>query len=129
MLAFAEITTTSVDVNVDMTPFILLSLAVYVLYVVALWRVFSKAGYPGWLAIIPIVNMFVLVKVGGMSAWWGLLYFVPIANIVLVIIVALKVGRNFGHGAAFSIFLLWLFSIIGFCIIGFSSDTYSKVEA
>ena len=41
---------------------------VYVLVAIALWKVFSKAGYPGILAIIPIVNVFVLVKVAGYSA-------------------------------------------------------------
>ncbi|GAA1700356.1 hypothetical protein GCM10009808_17470 [Microbacterium sediminicola] len=103
------------------------ALIFYVIVVIALWRVFSKAGYPGVLAIIPIVNMFVLVKVGGMSAWWGLLYFVPIANFVLSIVVAIKVGRNFGHGGAFSFFLLWLFSVVGYFIIGYGSSKYVKV--
>lgn len=103
-----------------------LSLVVYVLIVIALWRTFSKAGYPGWLAIIPIVNVFVLVKVAGLSAWWGLLYLVPLVNIVFAIIVALRVGRGFGHGAVFSVVLLWLFSIIGYFIIGFGSDTYDR---
>ena len=58
---------------------------VYVLIAVALWRVFSKAGYAGILAIIPIVNMFVLVKVAGYSAWMGLLYFIPIVNFIFAI--------------------------------------------
>jgi hypothetical protein len=100
----------------------------YILYVIALWRVFTKAGYAGWLAIIPIVNLFVLVKVAGYTAWLGLLYFVPIANIVLHIIVALRVGKAFGKGAAFSIFLLWLFQLIGLLIIAFDSSTYTKPE-
>ncbi len=103
-----------------------ISLVVYVLLVIALWRTFSKAGYPGWLAIIPIVNVFVLVKVGGLSAWWGLLYLVPVVNIVLAIVVALRVGKGFGHGAVFSVLLLWLFSIVGYFIVGFGSDTYDR---
>lgn len=106
----------------------IIGLIVYVVYVVALWRVFTKAGYAGWLAIIPIVNIFILVKVAGYSAWLGLLYFVPIANIVMHILVALRVGKAFGKGTAFSIFLLWLFHVIGILIIGFGSSTYTKPE-
>lgn len=98
----------------------------WVLMIVAFWKTFSKAGYPGWLAIIPIVNLFVLVKVAGLSAWWGLLYLVPIANVVLAIIVAFRNGRAFGHGGVFSFFLLFLLSPIGYFVTGFSRDTYTR---
>lgn len=99
---------------------------VYVLIAIALWRVFSKAGYPGILAIIPIVNMFVLVKVAGYSAWMGLLYLIPIVNIIFAIVVAFKLGARFGKGGAFSFFLLWLIPIIGYFVIGYGSARYSK---
>ena len=75
----------------------------YILVAVALWKVFSKAGYPGILAIIPIVN------------------------IVFAIVVAVKEGANFGKGAVFSFFLLWMFPFIGHLIVGFGSATYRKV--
>ena len=101
-------------------------LVIYVIVVVALWRVFAKAGWPGILAIIPIVNMFILVKVAGYSAWLGLLYFVPIANLILAIIVAVKVGANFGKGGAFSFFLLFLLPFIGYLILGFGDARYAK---
>ena len=101
-------------------------LVIYVIVVVALWRVFAKAGWPGILAIIPIVNMFILVKIAGYSAWLGLLYFIPIANVVLAIIVAIKVGERFGKGGAFSFFLLFLFPFIGYLILGFGDARYAK---
>ena len=97
---------------------------VYVLVAIALWKVFSKAGYPGILAIIPIVNMFVLVKVAGYSAWMGLLYFIPIVNFIFAIVIAFKLGGRFGKGGAFSFFLLFLFSIIGYFIIGYGKAQY-----
>lgn len=110
------------------TTGIIIGLAWYILIVVALWKVFAKAGYPGWLALIPIVNAFVLVKIAGFSAWLGLLYLIPIVNLVFAIIVALRVGKGFGKGAAFSIFLLWLFSAIGYLILGFGSAQYDKAR-
>lgn len=104
----------------------IVTLVLYILYAVALWKVFTKAGYPGILALIPIVNLFFLVKIAGMSAWFALLYLIPIVNIVFAIVVAFKVGANFGKGGVFSFFLLWMFPIIGNFIIGFGSATYRK---
>jgi len=101
-------------------------IAAYILVAIALWRVFSKAGYPGILAIIPIVNIFVLVKVAGYSAWMGLLYFIPIVNFIFAIVMAFKLGAQFGKGGAFSFFLLFLFSVIGYFIIGYGSAQYRK---
>jgi len=102
----------------------LLALAVYVLLAVALWRVFTKAGYPGWLAVIPIVNLVYLTKVAGFSGWFALLYIVPIVGFVFYIIVSIRVGRAFGHGWFLSVVLLVLLHVIGYLILGFSSDKY-----
>lgn len=102
----------------------LVSLALYVLVVVALWRVFTKAGHPGWLALIPIVNAVFLVKIAGFSGWFTLLYLIPIVGLVFHIITSLRVGRAFGHGAVFSVFLLVVLPLIGFLVIAFSDDVY-----
>jgi hypothetical protein len=102
-------------------------LVIYILYAVALWKVFSKAGYPGILALIPIVNLVFLVKIAGMSGWFVLLYLIPVVNIIFAIVVAFKQGANFGKGGFFSFFLLWLFPIIGNFIIGFGSARYRNV--
>lgn len=103
-----------------------LGLIWYVLVAIALWKVFSKAGWPGILAIIPIVNLFVLVKIAGYSAWLGLLFLIPIVNIVFHIIVAFRVGRGFDKGGVFSFFLLFLIPWIGYFIIGFGRAQYTK---
>ncbi|MCR2824641.1 DUF5684 domain-containing protein [Microbacterium sp. zg.Y909] len=100
----------------------------YVLFVAAVWPFLNKAGQPGWTALIPLVAAFFIVRAAGLSAWWTLLYLVPIANIVLAIIVALRLGRGFGHGAVFSVFLLWLLPLIGYFVISYSSDTYSRAR-
>lgn len=98
----------------------------YILLALALWRVFTKAGRAGILAIIPIVNVFVLVKIAGLSYWWVLLYLVPIVNIIFSIVVAFRIGRAFDKGGLFSFFFLWLISFIGYFIIGFGNSRYSK---
>lgn len=100
------------------------SFIVYVIAVIALWRIFTKAGRPGWLAIIPIVNVIVLVQVSGHSGWSALLFLVPIVGFVWAIVVSIHVAQNFGKGGAFGFFLLWLFSIIGYLILAFGASTY-----
>jgi len=104
----------------------LLAFLWYVLVAIAMWLVFAKAGWPGILALIPIVNIVILVKIAGMSGWFSLLYLIPIVNIIFGIVVAVKVGAAFGKGGAWSFFLLWLIAFIGFFILGFGDAKYTK---
>ncbi|MFS0911866.1 DUF5684 domain-containing protein [Microbacterium sp. 179-I 3D2 NHS] len=105
----------------------LIVLVFYILVAIGLWKVFTKAGYPGILAIIPIVNVVFLVKIAGMSGWLALLYLIPLVNIVFGIIVAIKLGDRFGKGGLFSFFLLFVFPYIGYLILGFGDARYSRV--
>lgn len=109
------------------TTRLLVVLLVYVLVAAAYWRVFTKAGVPGVLAIIPVVNVVMLVKIAGLSGWLALVYLVPVANAVLGAVVAYRVGRSFGHGPLFSLLLLWLLPMIGYAIVGFGRDRYVPV--
>jgi hypothetical protein len=103
--------------------------AVVLLAIIALWRVFAKAGRPGWAAIIPIYNIYTLVKVSGNSGWFTLLYFIPIVNVVIAIIVAIGVAKNFGKSGAFGFFGLFLFSLIGYLVLGFGKAPYVGASA
>lgn len=105
----------------------LIALVFYVLVVIGLWKVFTKAGYPGILAIIPIVNIVFLVKIAGMSGWLALLYLVPIVGFIFGIIVAIRLGERFGKGGLFSFFLLFVFQYIGYLILGFGESRYRQV--
>ena len=109
-----------------MQDYSFVGIVIYLLIAIALWRVFSKAGYAGILAIIPIVNMFLLVKIAGYSAWMGLLYFIPIVNFIFSIFVAIRLGARFGKGGGFSFFLIFLFPVIGYFIVGYGSAQYRK---
>lgn len=100
----------------------------YILFVAAVWPLLKKAGQPAWVALIPVVAAFFIVRAAGLSAWWTLLYLVPIVNIVFAVIVALRLGRAFDHGALFSIFLLWLFPLVGYFIVSYSRDTHNPAR-
>ena len=125
IMTFASITDQA-DLSALSATGTVLGIIVYILIAVALWRVFSKAGWPGILALIPIVNVFILVKIAGYSAWLTLLYIIPIVGFIFSIVVAVRVGRGFGKGGAFSFFLLWLIPFIGYFVIGYGRATYTK---
>lgn len=112
------------DSSQYVTPEIVSGIVGYILSVIALWPVFVKAGRPGWGALIPFYNSYLLIKIAGYHGALLILFFIPIVNIIVSIVVALGVGRAFGRSGAFSFFLLWLLSIIGYLIIGYGSSTY-----
>lgn len=99
-------------------------LAFAILYVVSMWRIFTKAGRPGWAAIIPFYNMYTLLKVAGRPGWWLILLLIPFVNVVVLLIVSLDVAKAFGKSTLFGVVGLWLFSVIGYAILAFSHDKY-----
>lgn len=107
-----------------MIALVLIGIVLAVLEIAALWMVFSKAGRPGWAAIIPIFNIYTLCKVAGRPGWWTVLFFLPLVNLIFSIIVALDVAKAFGKGGAFGFFMLWLLGAIGYPILGFGGARY-----
>ena len=101
----------------------LVYLAVIVVGVAGIWKTFAKAGQPGWAAIVPIYNLYVLCKIAGKPGWWVLLYVIPIVNIVAAIVVMTEVARAFGKGTGFALGLIFL-GFIFFPILGFGSAQY-----
>jgi hypothetical protein len=99
------------------------ALAVFVLVVAGLWRVFTKAGEEGWKAIIPIYNWIILLKIVGREWWWILLWLIPIVNVVIAIIVYNDLSKSFGKGVGFTVGLFFLNAIF-IPILGFGSATY-----
>ena len=97
--------------------------AVIVFYLAAMWKVFTKAGQPGWASIIPIYNMVVLCQIAGKPVWWVLLMLIPVVNIVIAIMVWHGVSTSFGKGVGFTIGLV-LLSVIFIPILAWSDAQY-----
>ncbi len=93
------------------------------LMVASMWKVFAKAGEPGWAAIIPIYNIIVWCKIVGRPAWWVILLFIPCVGIVIIFILAIDLAKSFGKGAGFGIGLA-LLGVIFFPILAFGSAQY-----
>jgi Family of unknown function (DUF5684) len=103
-------------------------LAIIILVIAGMWKMFVKAGQPGWGAIIPIYNVYLILKLVGRPAWWLILYFVPIANIVVAVIIAIDLAKSFGKGGGFAVGLFFL-GFIFIPILGFGSAEYQGPAA
>ena len=102
--------------------------ACVIVAIAAQWKVFVKAGRPGWAAIIPIYNSWVLFEISGKPGWWALIGIIPYVGwlilLVLLIIAMLELAKRFGQTTLFAIFGLIIFQIVGFIILGFGDAEY-----
>lgn len=111
------------------TIFMLLYFAAIILILVAIWKIFVKAKRPGWAIIIPIYNLYVLLKIVGRPGWWVILYFIPLVNLIIHLIVSLDLAKAFGRSGIFGFFFVWLFAPIGYLILGFGGSKYQAPTA
>jgi hypothetical protein len=105
------------------TTILVCYLAILVLVVVSMWKIFEKAGKPGWAAIIPIYNLIVVLQIAGKPVWWFFLYLIPLVNVVIAIMVTVAFARAFGKGGWFAVGLIFL-GIIFYPILAFGSAQY-----
>jgi hypothetical protein len=105
-----------------------IGLVIGLVVIIGLWKVFTKAGQPGWAAIIPIFNLYILCKVAGRPGWWLILMLIPFVNFIIAIIVCIDIAKNFGKGAGFGLGLAFL-GFIFFPVLGFGSATYQGSTA
>ena len=117
--------------------YILVMIAIYVITVIGLWKMYVKAGRPGWAAIIPIYNWWVFVEIIGRPRWWFwalvaavLLSWIPVVGIILSILMfvlylmgCLDMAKAFGRGAGTGIGL-WLVPFVFAPILGFGDAQY-----
>jgi len=101
----------------------IVGLAIVVVVIAGLWMTFTKAGKPGWGAIIPIYNAILILQIAGRPIWWIILLLIPVVNLVVGIIVSIDVAKNFRKGVGFGIGLA-LLGFIFYPILGFGSAQY-----
>jgi hypothetical protein len=100
-------------------------LLIIVLLIASFWRVFTKAGEAGWQSIIPLYNMFVLVKISGKPWWWFLLLFVPLVNIITLVLVQIALAERFDRGVLYGLGLAFL-GFIFYPLLAFGNATYRQ---
>lgn len=108
--------------------FSVVSLAIAVLVIAGFWKVFVKAGEPGWASLVPIYNLVVLLKIAGKPLWWLVLLLIPFVNFIALILVGMGVAQNFGKGAGYGVGL-GILAPIFYPMLGFSDAVYRPQAA
>jgi len=103
-------------------------IAGWVLVLASLWIVYTKASEPGWATLVPFFNLYVLMRIVGRPGWWVVLYFVPLVNIVIYIIVTADLAHSFGKGDGFAVGLL-LLAFIFYPLLARGDVTYEGPAA
>ncbi len=100
----------------------------WILLIIAFWKIFEKANKPGWASIIPIYNIIILCEIAQKPWWWILvIMFIPIANIIFLIMMQDALSTRFGKGIGFTIGLILLPSIF-YIILGFDNSIYTPIK-
>ena len=110
--------------------FALVFAAIAVVTLIGMWKVFTKAGHPGWAVLIPVYNFILLLRIAGLAWYWvftPLIILIPIlgaiAYLVWVVWVHHRISTRFGQGVGFTIGLTLLGPIF-WLILGFGSSKY-----
>jgi len=102
---------------------VVLYLVFIALLVAAYWKIFAKAGKPGWAAIVPIYNVVVFLQVVGRPVWWIILLLIPIVGWIVGIVLMNDLAKAFGKGIGYTLGLIFLGPVFPL-ILGFGSDPY-----
>ena len=99
-------------------------LLIVVAMIAGMWKIFTKAGQPGWAAIVPIYNYFVMAKIAEKPMWWGALCLIPYVNIVFIIWMWNRISLRFGKSTGFTVGIV-LLPIVFIPMLGFGDATYT----
>jgi hypothetical protein len=102
----------------------IIGLAILGLFIATGWKIFEKAGKPGWAALVPIYNLIVMLDIAGKPTWWFVLFLIPGVSAIAAILVMLAVAQRFGKSSAFGLGLAFLGFIFG-PMLAFSDAKYS----
>jgi hypothetical protein len=99
-------------------------LAVVLMMIASIWKVFEKAGQPGWAALVPVYNIIIMLKITGKPSWWLALFFLPVANFVMMILIVVALAKSFGKSTGFGLGMLF-FGFIFYPILDFGDARYT----
>ncbi len=111
--------------SIDDSDDILICYAITIISIICLWKIFKKAGYKGWEAIIPIYNTIILFKVAGLDPFEIVLLLIPFANIYITFKLYIELAHKFGKSTSFGVATL-LCPFIGLPILAFANNSYFK---
>ncbi len=101
--------------------FLAIWLIVCATFIAGAWKVFTKAGQPGWGVLVPIYNAYLMTKIAQRPAWWLILMLIPFVGLIVHVVMSIDIARHFGKGTGFGVGLACL---IFYPILGFGSAQY-----
>jgi hypothetical protein len=120
----------AVGILAFLAAFAFVFFAIYVICLIGLWKVFTKAGQPGWAVLIPIYNLIVLLRIAGLAWYWvfaPLIVLIPVLGAIAYLVLAVmgihRISTRFGQGVGFTIGLTLLGPIF-WLILGFGDSKY-----
>jgi hypothetical protein len=96
-------------------------IAFIVLFILANWKIFTKADEAGWKSLIPFYNTYITLVIAGLPGWYLILLLIPFVNIIIAILLSYKLAKAFGYGIGMTILELL---IVGYLIIAFGKAKY-----
>ncbi|MBQ0004358.1 MAG: hypothetical protein KBS68_00675 [Clostridiales bacterium] len=102
---------------------VMLEFILYILLMIACWKIFTKAGEPGWTALIPFYNLYKLFKITMGNGFFVILCFLPFFNFLALILLGINTARAFNRPPLFALGLILLPSVF-LIILGFSNAQY-----
>lgn len=108
----------------------LITIVMAIAIIVGFWKLFEKAGKPGWASLVPIYNLVVMLEIAGRPIWWIILFLIPCVNIFAALILCIDIAKSFGKDTLYGLGLFFL-GFIFFPLLGFGDARYvgPKVSA
>lgn len=106
----------------------LITIVIMIAVIIGFWKLFEKAGKPGWASLVPIYNLVVMLEIAGRPIWWIILFLIPCVNIFALLILCIDIAKSFGKDTLYGLGLFFL-GFIFFPLLGFSDARYIGPKA
>jgi len=116
------------ELIVTLGGFLYVFSAIGIFLIVCQWKVYAKAGKPGWASLIPIYNIVVLLEIVRKPIWWLVLMLIPVVNVVIAILIMIELAKVFGKDGGFTVGLI-LLPIVFYPILAFGDAKYIDDQA
>jgi len=107
--------------------FLVIFAIIIVCYLIPMWKIYERAGQPGWAVLVPIYNMLIWLRIIGKPWWWVLLMMIPYVNIIWVIWATNLLVKRFGKSEGFTVGMIFL-PFIFWPILGYGDSKYIPLE-
>ena len=125
-------TATAAGLGAAWVVYMIICLAISVVMVISMWKIFVKAGKEGWISLIPFYNLWTLFEIGGQKGAYIFFMLIPCAGPIIYLVFEIKayleIAKRFGKDTSFGILSIF-FPFVTFPILAFSDAQYSEGTA